>query len=126
MLSQKDPLSTLLQEYDEIFTDELGTIKPFKAKLSIGSSATPKFHCPRSVPYAMKAAVEKELDSLEKAGVLEKVNHSEWAAPIVAVPKKDGQVRICGDYKVTINPVLAIDQYLLPCPEDLFVTLTGG
>ena len=54
-----------------------------------------------------------------------KVNYSEWAAPIAAVPKTDGRVRICGDYKVTINPVLEVDHYPLPTPEDLFATVAG-
>jgi len=49
--------------------------------------------------------------------------HSIWAAPNVAVPKKDGKVRICGDYKVTINPAIDVDQYPLP---DLFATVAKG
>lgn len=44
----------------------------------------------------------------------------------MAVPKKNGRFRICGDYKVTINPVLDTEQYLLPKPEELFATLAGG
>ena len=52
--------------------------------------------------------------------------HSEWAVPIVAVSKKDEKFRICGDYKVTVNQALEIDQYPLPKPEDLFATLAGG
>jgi len=35
-------------------------------------------------------------------------------------------VTVCGDYKVTINPVLEVNQYLLPMPEHLFTTLAGG
>ena len=70
--------------------------------------------------------MEQKLDRLEKAGVLERVDHSDWAAPIVTVLKKNGQVRICGDYKVTVNPVLVVDTYPLPRPEDLFATLAGG
>ena len=123
---EKDALRQLLREYADIFVDELGTITPVKVKLAVSPSAVPKFHRPRPVPYALKPLVEQELDRLEKAGVLERVDHSEWAAPIVTVPKRDGQVRICGDYKVTVNPVLDVDQYPLPRPEDLFATLADG
>ena len=70
--------------------------------------------------------MEQELNRLEREGVLKRVNHSQWAAPIVTVPKKDGTVCICGDYTVTVNPVLDVDQYPLPRPEDLFATLAGG
>ena len=54
------------------------------------------------------------------------MSHSDWATPIVTVPKKDGSYRICGDYKVTVNPVLDVDQYPLPNPTDLFASLSGG
>ena len=46
--------------------------------------------------------------------------------PIVAVPKPDGRVRLCGDSKVTLNQSLNIDQYPLPKADDLFDTLVGG
>ena len=48
------------------------------------------------------------------------VDISVWAAPIVAVQRKD---RLCGDYKVNTNQALAVNQYPLPKPEDLFATL---
>ena len=64
---------------------------------------------PRAVPFALKEA-KLELDRLTKAGIIEKVDHSDWAAPVVPVPKGDGQLWLCGDYKVTINPVLVQDQ----------------
>ena len=119
-------LNELLDNYKDVFTDELGLIKPFQAKLLVDATARPKFYRPRSVPFALRSTVEEELDRLERSGVLEKVDHSDWAAPIVVVPKKDGRVRLCGDYKVTVNPVLDVDQYPLPRPTDLFATLAGG
>ena len=87
MLLESDALRRLLQEHSSVFTDELGAITPIKAKLEVSPTTTPKFKRPRPVPYALKPLVEQELDRLEKPGVLERVNHSEWAAPIVTVPK---------------------------------------
>ena len=43
--------------------------------------------------------------------------------PIVV--KADKSIRVCGDYKVTVNSVLEVDQHPLPNPEELFVTLSG-
>ena len=74
----------------------------------------------------MRSAIEKDLERLENLGVIEKIAYSDWAAPIVPVPKPDGTIRICGDYKVTINPLLKVDQYPVPKAEDLFSTLAGG
>ena len=121
-----DSLQKLLHDYSDVFRDELGTITPFKAQLVVSSSAVPRFHRPRPVAYALRPRIDQELDRLEKAGVLQRVTHSDWAAPIVTVPKRDGQVRVCGDYKVTVNPMLDVDQYPLPRPEDLFASLAGG
>lgn len=42
---------------------------------------------------------------------------SDWAATLIPVPKADGSVRLCGDCKVIINPVLQVDQYLMPTWE---------
>ncbi|XP_056135313.1 uncharacterized protein K02A2.6-like, partial [Lampris incognitus] len=86
----------------------------------------PVFRKARPVPYALKDAVEKELDRLEKAGIISKIDHSQWAAPIVVVPKLDKSIRICGDYKVTVNQSVEEETYPLPNAEDLFATLAGG
>ena len=55
------------------------------------------------MPYAKKRKVEEELRRLQYEGILIKMDWSEWATPTVPVPKKDGSVRLCGDYKVTVN-----------------------
>ena len=119
-------VSALQGRYHEVFADGLGTISPFLANLSVSTDAKPKFFKPRPVPFALRAKVEGELDRLTRDGVLVKVPYCDWAAPVVAVPKADGGIRLCGDYKVTVNPVLDIDQYPLPKPDDIFATLSGG
>lgn len=124
--SPSTTLDTILHKYATVFEEPSEAIQPHQATLRLKPDTQPVFHRPRPVPYAIKGAVEEELDRLEAAGVLEKVTRSDWAAPIVTVPKKDGKYRICGDYKVTVNPALCVDQYPLPTPEDLFATLAGG
>jgi hypothetical protein len=119
-------LDHLLRKYGDVFQPELGTLKGVQAKLVVPGDTTPKFFKPRSVPYAIRGAIEKDLERLETLGVIEKVNYSDWAAPIVPVPKADCSVRICGDYKVTVNPVLQVDQHPVPKVEDLFASLAGG
>ena len=56
---------------------------------------------PRPVPFALKPKVGSELKRLVSLGILEKIDHSDFATPIVPVLKTDGNVRICGDFSVT-------------------------
>ncbi len=42
------------------------------------------------------------------------------------MPKKDGGIWICGDFKVILNPVLVAEQYPLPVIDDLIEELSGG
>ena len=65
-------LVQILHKYDEVFRDELGTIHPFVAELSITPGASSKFCRARPVPFSLRPAVEEELDRLESQGVLEK------------------------------------------------------
>lgn len=46
--------------------------------------------------------------------------------PIVVVPKADGSVRLCGDYKVTVNQCILVDEHPLPTIEGLFSRMAGG
>ena len=45
---------------------------------------------------------------------------------MVPVVKRDGSVRLCGDYKITVNKIAKFDSYPLPRIDDLFVSLSGG
>ena len=119
-------LQQVLDKHEAVFEKGLGTMKKFKAKLHLKSGATPKFVKARPVPFALRPKVEVSLEKLEQEGVLKKVTHNEWGSPIVVVPKKTGGMRICGDYKVTLNQVLDVDQHPLPKPSNLFATLAGG
>uniref|UniRef100_A0A2N9I3X3 RNase H type-1 domain-containing protein n=1 Tax=Fagus sylvatica TaxID=28930 RepID=A0A2N9I3X3_FAGSY len=57
----------------------------------------------------IKEEVEKQL----KAGFLSTVTYSDWVANIVPVPKKDGKVRMCVDYR-DLNRASPKDNFPLP------------
>nr|XP_023990507.1 uncharacterized protein K02A2.6-like [Salvelinus alpinus] len=119
-------LTNMLEKHKELFKDGYGEIQDFTAKVRVREGTKPIFHKPRPVPYALKEAVEMELDRLQKNNIITKVARSDWAAPIVVVPKKDKTVRVCSDYKVTVNRCILPEEYPLPNAEDLFATLAGG
>lgn len=109
---QNATLNELLEKHKMVFGTDLGTAKGFKAKILVEPNAPPKFLRARSLPYFYCEKVESQLDKLVADGTLEPVEHSEWAAPIVAVLKADKQrVRICGDFKQTVNQVAKLDKY---------------
>ena len=56
---------------------------------------------------------------LQDAGVIEPVPFSDWAAPVVPVLKRDNSIRLCGDYKLTVNKEATPDIYPLPGVEDI-------
>ena len=96
------------------------------ASLNIDPDAQPRFCQARPVPHVLRGKVETELDRLTSLNVIQPVQFSNWAAPIVPVVKRDGSVRICGEYKLTVNKASKTDPYPLPWIEDIFASLSGG
>ena len=75
----------------------------------------------RSRPYRLpehkKKVVQSELEAMLEMGVIEESN-SDWASPIVLVPKMDGSVRFCVDYR-KVNAVSKFDAYPMPRVDEL-------
>ena len=86
-----------MDRHKVVFSTELGEANEAK-----GMTAT------------LHGKVEQELERLKQQKVIEPVQMSEWAAPIVPVLKTDGSIRICGDYKMTINRAAKPDVYPFP------------
>ena len=113
----------LLDRYADLFKEELGRVKGVEVKIHVDESARPRFFRPRPVPFALKGRIEEELERLQRDGIIEPVKFSEWAAPVVPVLKSDGSLRLCGDYKVTVNSVANVESYPLPRINDLLASL---
>ena len=111
--SKEQSIEISVDEFPDVFREGYGMIKTSKASLEVKTRSRPRFYKACSVPFALKGAIEEELTRLQTMGALEAVDHSERAAHIVPVPKQDGSIRICGDYKLTVNQVLDVDKYPL-------------
>ena len=111
---------------DKFFAAGLGLVNGFKAHLELKAEAVPRFHRARQVPYALQSRVAETLDRMEREGQLEKVSSSDWSTPIVPIVKPDQTIRICGDYKATVNAQLAVAQHPMPRAEDCFHAMCGG
>ncbi|CAH2085636.1 unnamed protein product [Euphydryas editha] len=119
-------IENIISKYGDVFQDGLGTFRGEPVNIHLKTSASPKFLKARPVPYAIKADVEKEIDRLVSEGVLQPVSYSEWATPVVPIRKKSGEIRLCGDYRSTVNQVTESDTYPMPTANEVFATVAGA
>ena len=118
--------NAILDAHSTVFQESLGKVEGAKTEIYIDSSEKPQFFKARPVAYPLREKIETELDQLVKEGTIEPVEFSEWTTPIVPIVKEDGTIRICGDYKQTINQAAKLDNYPVSKIEDLYAALGGG
>ncbi|UYV77120.1 K02A2.6-like [Cordylochernes scorpioides] len=111
------------KEFPEIYTQKVGCVPDFLITLQLRQGAKPSFTPERNVPYALREKVEKELDTLEAEGIISKAATSDWGSPLVVIPKGDGTVRLCVDYKVGVNDQLVNASYPIKRIEDVLNSL---
>ena len=126
LLQARPKFEHLMKQHAPLFSDKWGLLKVTTAKIYVPIDARPRFFKPRRVLYSLKEKVEQELDHLQEDGTIEPVTYAEWAALIVPILKADGKIRICSDYRVTVNQVATPDIYPLPQIEDFFASLSSG
>ena len=104
----------------------MSAIKGACASLKLKDNAKPIHLKARPVPYKLLPLIDKELEFLVDKKILQKIDSSEYATPIVPILKKNNRVRICGDFSVTVNPQIQIDEHPLPPIDELFSSMAGG
>ena len=121
-------IEDVVRKYGEVFEhkSQHHVIGRFEANVQLKPEAQPVFRKARPVPYSLRDAVEKSLDKAVQEGIMIPVGVSKWASPIVVAPKANGSIRVCGDYKRTVNLQVDDQIYPLPTAQDIFSTLAGG
>ena len=115
--------SDLVKEFGDIFSD-VPTITNLGDQKIVLSSETP-IHCrPYPVPVHLKAALDKELDFMLAAKLIEP-SSSFFCSPLVLIKKPDGDLRVCANYK-ELNKVSLVDPEPMLLAEDIFDKLGGN
>ncbi|XP_065088841.1 uncharacterized protein K02A2.6-like [Ochlerotatus camptorhynchus] len=116
---RSEQLEHVLNRFKHMFSGKLGKYTGAKIDLEVQVDAKPVFCKPRPVPLSLEPMVDQEIETMETSGVISRCDSSVWATPVVPVLKDDGnRIRLCGDYKVTLNKVLKYVRHPLPRVEE--------
>lgn len=113
---QKTELVRVLSDIEEVFGESEEPTTLAEHCIDTGN------HNPISVPpYRLSpprlSLLKQELKKMLDKKVIEPCS-SAWTAPVVMVPKKDGTVRVCVDYR-RLNAITKPDIYPIPRLDDL-------
>ena len=104
------------KEFGDVFMDMPGRTGVCQLVIVTGD-AQPIASGPHRVPDRLKEGVRLEVAKLLEMGVVEE-STSPWASPIVPVPKADGSIRLCIDYR-RLNGVTQADPYYMATLEEI-------
>ena len=116
-------LDKLKEEFPEVFSDIPGKTNVCKLVIKT-KEALPISSMPYRVPDRMKEGVRQEVNKLVEMGVVIP-STSPWASPIVPVPKSDGSIRLCIDYR-RINAITEADPYYMTTLEEILERVGGS
>ena len=126
-ISEQDKMSLrgLIDSYSTLFNETDGELP--KTNITEATLDTGDHKAIRSRPYRTPLAYQKqvdiEIDKMLKNKTIS-VSDSNWASPLVVVPKKNGGIRPCIDYR-KINNILKDDRWPIPRIDDIFAKLAG-
>ena len=78
---------------------------------------------PYRTPLLKRKEIERQVEELLQMGVI-RPSTSPWASPVKLVPKKDGSIRMCVEYR-KVNAVTVDDGYPMPGIRDVLDSLSG-
>ena len=120
-------LDRILAKHATVF-EGLGKLNDVKIKLNIDRDQASKSQPTRRIPFHIRDKVKHALEALEQDDVIERVPNKQptpWVSPIVAIPKKDGGVRICVGMRQA-NAAIKRVRHPITTVEDISLELNGA
>ncbi len=111
----------MLKKHEQMWLGKLGEINVTEHGINLKPDAKPFKSPPFRAGPKMRELIQFEVDKQLKAGVIEPAT-SEWAAPVLFAPKKDGRLRFCVDYR-KLNEMTVRDSYPLPRMDECIDSL---
>ncbi|XP_048774395.2 uncharacterized protein K02A2.6-like [Ostrea edulis] len=123
---------SVISEIDKIVAsrntvfDGVGKLKNFQLRIHVDKTVTPVAQPLRRLPFNVRKSVNKKLEELEKMDIIEKVNNpTAWVSPLVVVPKKNGEIRICVDMR-RANTAVQRERYPIPTVDEMLEDMNGS
>ncbi|KAL0162283.1 hypothetical protein M9458_041679, partial [Cirrhinus mrigala] len=114
--AQKAELQHLVSQFQDVFSSQPGQTNVVHHDIKTPTGVIVRQR-PYRVPEARRQAIEEEIQQMLKLGVIEP-SRSPWSSPIVMVPKPDGTLRFCNDFR-RLNEVSEFDGYPMPRVDEL-------
>ncbi len=114
--TQKGELQHLVGQFSDVFSSLPGQTNVLQHDIRTPPGVVVRQR-PYRVPEARRQAIEEEVQQMLKLGVVEP-SRSPWSSPIVMVPKPDGTLRFCNDFR-RLNEVSEFDGYPMPRVDEL-------
>ncbi|XP_041867384.1 uncharacterized protein K02A2.6-like [Melanotaenia boesemani] len=117
--------TSVMEEFADVFKG-IGKF-PGECNIHIDPSATPVVYPPRRIPFMLRDRLKQELDSMERDGIIAKVNEpTQWVNGLVVAEKpRTGKLRVCLDPR-DLNKAIKRPHYPLPTLDDVTPKLAGA
>jgi transposase InsO family protein len=120
---QTQQVSEILEEYSDVLSGIPNTTNAAVHQIETGD-AQPIRCTPYKIPQKLEEEVNKEIQKMLALGII-RPSTSAWASPVVIVPKSDGSIRFCVDYR-KLNDVTKMDAYPIPSMERMIEKIAGA
>ena len=118
--------NNVISDYPQLLTG-LGETLGTPHHIHLADNATPYSLCtPCGVPVPLIAKVDATLGKMESQGVIRRIDElTEWCAGMFVVPKSNGDVHVCGDFK-KLNHSIQRERHILPSVEHLLANIVNA